>query len=236
MFDIHITDEVADYSKELTKRANFGQRGRFDGSPGQQLAGVAGENMIRKLLGVPLIEGAGFNGGIDIVINGKKVDVKTSQRKCPPQQHHKNNVVGSQVKYKSDTYLFLSLNGRTITVCGWIPKSMFLEKATFTPKGGLRYRDDGTSFPAGADLYDLPNIEIYNLDSIEEIKAIGLEWVKATHGTCNTCKHYGWVGLKKWCGAWQTEIDDDQWPTGCDQYLDAYAKRWVHTGGKTIEL
>lgn len=48
---------------------------------------------------------------------------------------------------------------------------------------------------------------------------------------CNTCKHYVWKKLIKWCRAWGAEIGD-LWEVGCDQYLDAYAKTGTYVDGK----
>jgi len=52
---------------------------------------------------------------------------------------------------------------------------------------------------------------------------------------CNTCKSYVWKGLTKWCNAWDAPIGD-LWEVGCEQYLDAYAKRWVHSSGKVVKI
>ena len=52
---------------------------------------------------------------------------------------------------------------------------------------------------------------------------------------CNTCVHYDWYGLAKWCRAWDAPIGD-LWPVGCDQYLDAYAKTGIYLNGKRHSL
>ena len=41
--------------------------------------------------------------------------------------------------------------------------------------------------------------------------------------SCNTCKHYIWKGLTKWCRTWDAPIGD-LWETGCDQYKNAHQK------------
>jgi hypothetical protein len=53
-----------------------------------------------------------------------------------------------------------------LTICGWIDKNDFIEKASFYNKGTVRTRSDNTSFQTKADLYELQNKELNDFSLI----------------------------------------------------------------------
>ncbi len=174
MFDIPVPDDVIAHARRLCSETNFGKRGMGDGSPEQQVVGLIGQTMICYLFGLarPAASG-GPDGGIDFTFAGLTVDVKTMGRACRPTLDYVNNFVGAQRKYQTDVLLFCSLNqiDSVLTVCGWIAKRDFFQRAAHYPAGAVRTRRDGTTFRAKADLYELPNHELNRPANVEELKA-----------------------------------------------------------------
>ncbi len=101
-----------------------------------------------------------FDGGVDLELGGKKFDVKCVIRTVDPKPHFANNLTAYQMKYDIDGYIFASYNRATgfFTICGWIPKQEFKEKAEYFPVGSQRTRDDGTLLKLNESAnYELPN-------------------------------------------------------------------------------
>ena len=172
MFDILVTDEQKYYAEEMVSRYNFGMRGYGDGNQKEQLTGIIGQTVLSDLLGVPRPTGAdGFDNGVDFIINGQKVDIKTMSRTVPVKPHYVHNFIGYQKNYNVGFYIFASYNTRTevLSFCGFVSKEEFLERARFYKKGDLRYRDDGTSFPTKAPLYEIQQSDLNPTNSLQEL-------------------------------------------------------------------
>jgi hypothetical protein len=170
MINISLKKNIIDYSKKLVQENNFGQRGRFDGNKNKQFVGVLAENVLRDYFGYELIKPKGFDDGWDIIYKNYKTDIKCMERIKDPKIHYVNNLLATQINYKSTAYIFTSLNTKlklpilySFTVCGWIDKETFKEKASFYKKGTLRTRDDGTSLLIEEDLYEIQNKDLYKL-------------------------------------------------------------------------
>lgn len=172
MFDIKVTNEQYNFAKDLVSNYNFGQRGYGDGNRREQLTGLIGQTVFADLLKTPRPDGStGFDNGTDFIINNKKVDIKTMSRKVSMKDHYVHNFIGYQRNYDVDYYIFASLNtaANILTVCGCIQKDRFRELASFYNKGDLRYRDDGTSFPAKAPLYEILQSDLVQVKTLEEL-------------------------------------------------------------------
>lgn len=171
MVTLKIHREQAEYTKYLVATTNFGQRGRFDGNKRNQFIGMLAEVVLGDALGFERPTGGGFDNGVDFVINNKKCDLKCMERKVPSKPHYVNNLVASQTNYDTTHYIFSSLNSKKweLEILGVIEKKD-LEKY-FIEKGTTRYRDDKTMFTIEEDMYEIPNSdlnEIYSLDDIEK--------------------------------------------------------------------
>lgn len=164
-FRVDIPDSVIDASIDCCNAGNMGNRG--DGSDGtkvQQMTGIIGQNMLNQALGKPLMKaGGGFDGGIDGELYGLTFDIKTMGRDVDPSLDFVNNLMQSQTKFNVDVYIFASLNKQTnkFTVCGWIPKHLFLERAVLFEKGKERKRRDGTTFQTKAGMYEIKNSDLF---------------------------------------------------------------------------
>ncbi|HQA59189.1 MAG TPA: hypothetical protein PK033_15115 [Acetivibrio sp.] len=163
MFDVTVSQEQLNYAKKLVDEYNFGQRGYGDGNKREQLTGVIGQTVFADLIGEKRPDGSiGFDGGIDFFINDKKVDIKTMTRKVPVKDFYVHNFIGYQKNYEVDYYVFASYNttNRVLTICGYIGKKEFFEKATYFPKGSKRTRSDGTFFTTFAPLYEIKQTDL----------------------------------------------------------------------------
>ncbi|TYP48147.1 hypothetical protein [Thermosediminibacter litoriperuensis] len=172
MIDCKVTGEQIKYAEDLVNRCNFGRRGRGDGNREQQFVGVLGQTVVADLLNLERPKGGeGFDGGYDVKINDKKVDIKTMGRTVPMQEHYVHNFVGYQVGYDVDYLIFCSFNktNNILTVCGYISKSDFLKKADFYEEGAIRTRDNGTNFKTKAPLYEICQKDLHPINRIEDI-------------------------------------------------------------------
>ena len=172
MFDIVVSNEQYEYAADMVEKYNFGQRGYGDGDKKKQLTGIIGQTVFADLAGLPRPDGStGFDGGRDFVINGRSVDIKTMSRTVPMRENFVHNFVAYQKNFAVDHYVFASLNTRSsvLTVCGYVSKHDFFERAAFFEKGSVRTRFDGTSFRTFAPLYEIEQSQLEKADSIGEL-------------------------------------------------------------------
>jgi len=173
MFKVDIKKEIIDHCKKQVEKYNFGQRGYADGTKDQQLTGIIGQTVVADLYDMPWVEGGeGFDEGKDLLVSGKVVDIKTMGRTTDVRDYYVNNFVGLQKDYKTDIYIFCSLNKTTneLTICGWVSKKELFERAQFFKKGTTRTRSDGSTFQTFTDLYEIANNALNNVDTVEELK------------------------------------------------------------------
>ena len=153
------------------------------------------------MFGLPLINGStGFDNGEDIKYNDLVIAVKTMGRNCDVRPDFVNNLFGLQKEYNTDIYVFTSTNKITnvLTVCGWVDKKQFLEKASIFPEGSTRYRSDGTKFKTYAELYEINNQDLFQVSSIDDLKK-QLDNYKSRKRTnpCEMCETKDNNGLRR---------------------------------------
>lgn len=175
MFDIIVSDEQYQYASQQVEEHSFGNRGIGDGNKKEQLTGIIGQTVVADILNQERPRGdRGFDGGFDFIINGKKFDIKTMTRKVPVKSHYVHNFIGYQMKYDVDGYIFASYNtsNSCLTVCGWVTKKEFDSRAKSYKEGEYRYRDDGTSFPTKAPLYEIKQSDLNVLNNKSDLLGI----------------------------------------------------------------
>ena len=173
MFKLQISKEIKHHCRNQLQNYDFGKRKEANGNMREQLTGILGQCVLMEQFNVGLIDGKdGFDDGLDIEFKGLRIDVKTMGRTCEPKLNYVNNFIGLQMGHNTDLFIFCSLNKKTceVTVCGWIPKSEFKKRANFYKKGTKRTRTDGTSFFTKADLYEIENSKLFDVNSVEELK------------------------------------------------------------------
>lgn len=165
MIHLNVPADVITVSREYMRYASLGNRGDgSDGSYDEQLIGVMGENLFRFAVGLPFMEYREWHdNGVDCEVHDIRLDVKTMGRTTEPQLHYANNLVAKQINFDVDGYVFMSINrqaGYSATVCGWLPKPTFMERAILHPKGSERMRGDGSSFQTKSDMYEIRNDQL----------------------------------------------------------------------------
>lgn len=173
MFKIKISNELITHCQDQVEKHNFGMRRIANGTQERQLTGIIGQSAIMELFGLGYVDGdAGFDNGVDIEYNHKKIDVKTMGRTTDVRPDYTNNFLKLQDCFNPDIYLFCSYNKNTqeLTVCGWISKDDFIEKRKFYPRGSIRTRTDGSSFRTFADLFEIDVVDLNDTTSFEDLK------------------------------------------------------------------
>jgi len=175
MLNLKLTDEVRNYANRQVSIKNFGVRSAgFNGNRIRQYTGIVGECMVHLAMGEDMPR---YDSGSlieDLKINNKKVDVKTMARNVDMRDFYVHNFVGYQKDRENDVLLFNSINKKTgnVQICGWLPKKIFLERASFFDKGSERKRTDGTSFITQAPLYEIENNKLIPINTVTELKNI----------------------------------------------------------------
>ena len=173
MFNIIAPEETLQYCREVITKNSLAQRGKADGSKAEQAIGLLGQTVICDAFSIERIKGdEGFDGGYDLVIAGKKVDVKTIGRTVDPKPEYVNNIMGLQKNYSVDAYIFCSYNKKArnrITVCGMISKERFFQEATHFRQGDKRKRSDGSAMTVKEGLYEIKNSALDQADSMDDL-------------------------------------------------------------------
>ena len=172
MFDIRVTEEQINYANQMVNEYNFGQRGYGDGNRQKQLTGIIGQTVVADFLKQERPVGdKGFDGGVDFIINGKTVDVKTMTRTKPVRDFFVHNFIGYQRNYDVDYYVFASFNIKSsvLTICGYVTKKEFFDRSEFYDTGSIRERSNGTKFTTFAPLYEIQQSNLNGVNSVEDL-------------------------------------------------------------------
>lgn len=163
-FSVLVPQSVVEISEHFVENNNLGMRkNNSNGTKEQQLVGVIGQNMMAMALNQPFMQpSTTHDGGVDFVLHGKKIDIKTMGRTVTPKLDYVNNLIACQTRFDVDGYVFSSLNtsNSKLTICGWLPKASFLFFAKFYEKGTIRQRTNNTSFELKADTYEIENEDL----------------------------------------------------------------------------
>ena len=173
MFIVKVEQSLIDYCTNQVSKYNFGKRNTANGNQDQQLTGIIGQSALMQLFGLGQVDGKhGFDNGVDILFNNKKIDVKTMGRTTNVKSYYTNNFLKLQDYFETEIYIFCSYHKtkKEVTICGWITKEHFVLKRRYYKKGSTRTRSNGTSFKTFADLYEIDNKDLNNINSIEELK------------------------------------------------------------------
>ena len=175
MIQVAIHDDDRRYAVEVLKTTNFGHRSRgFNGNYEKQYTGLIGELTLHRVLGLTKPKYTSGRLDSDILINNKKVDIKSMARNVYMQDHYVHNFVAYQKDMPSDILLFISINKKSgvVQICGWLEKEKFLENASFFDQGDKRERDDGTSFVLRAPLYEIEQNKLNKLNNVNDLNDI----------------------------------------------------------------
>ena len=175
MIQVPIHDDDRRYAVEVLKTTNFGHRSKgFNGNYEKQYTGLIGELTLHRVLGLKKPKYTSGRLDSDILINNKKIDIKSMARNVYMQDHYVHNFVAYQKDMPSDILLFISINKKSgvVQICGWLEKEKFLENASFFDQGDKRERDDGTSFVLRAPLYEIEQNKLNKLNNVNDLNDI----------------------------------------------------------------
>ena len=173
MFTVAVEHTLIEHCKTVLAKHNFGKRFTANGTKEQQLTGIIGQSVVMNFFDQGFVDGSsGFDEGVDLVFSNKTIDVKTMGRTTSVKPGYTNNFLKLQDYFKTDIYIFCSYNKKkqVLTVCGWISKDDFIKKRRFYPKGSIRTRFDKTTFTTFADLYEIDNTDLNNVNSVSDLK------------------------------------------------------------------
>ena len=148
MIEVQITKEMLheayDKASELGILNNSILKGKGN------FTGFLGEQVALKVLGGEWCNTYNY----DILLNGKRIDVKTKQTTVKPLPHYECSVAAFNTKQDCDEYAFVRVL-KDYTV-GWflgtMPKKEYFDRATFLRKGDT---DPSNGFTVRADCYNL---------------------------------------------------------------------------------
>lgn len=162
---------IEDYLKDH----NLGKRGFEDGTPSKQKVGLIGELLVSNyLLGsYPDLKKRPdvFDGGYDILYRGKKIDVKTMERKTYVRPNFVNNFYILQEGHNADIIIFCSYNfiANVLEICGWLPKNELSKRGIYYEAGTKRIRTDGSFFHFRQSNYEVENKDLDFIDTLKNI-------------------------------------------------------------------
>ena len=102
----------------------------------------------------------------DLLLNGKKIEVKTKRRTCKPYSNYDVSVVKTSMHQVPDIYAFVSIECneivqkspkiykgiKNIWLCGFVTSEYFKDNARFIQKGQI---DPSNGFKSHADMYNM---------------------------------------------------------------------------------
>lgn len=168
MITVQVPDIVLRQSALVCNYTNFGNRGVDDGTKQQQLHGIIAQNCMALAFGFPFVQRLEqWDGGFDFVIGDQKIDIKNVTRNYTPKPEYEALIVSEQLKYDVQIYMFTSYNQRKneLTVCGWLPKDIFLNRARIYKRGDVVERSDGSTFVCRLHTHQ---IYLYQLNKVTE--------------------------------------------------------------------
>jgi hypothetical protein len=173
MFTLKVSEQLLQHCKKQVEQFNFGARSTANGNKEQQLTGIIGQSALMELFNLGFVDGTtGFDNGIDLVYENLNIDIKTMGRNTDVRKTYTNNFLKLQDYFNTDIYIFCSYHKlkNELTICGWIDKKTFAQKRKYFHKGACRTRNDGTTFTTFADLFEIDNIDLFEIISIEDLK------------------------------------------------------------------
>lgn len=177
MFKIKARPDQIEYAKSLAGK--LGKRGRHDGTPEMQETGMLAETVVADCLGIdrPIANGQ-FDGGFDLEMFGKKIDVKARHgiTRAYLSPRFFINLNCSQKNYNSDIYLCTHRDKTTeeIWIGGLIDKKNLQQY--FVKKGTTRTRADGTTHTAFYDNFEIPFSDLITFDKWQQLGSLLVDW------------------------------------------------------------
>lgn len=174
MITVQVPELVLRESMRVCNQVNMGRRGFDDGTKTQQLHGVIAQNSMALAFGFPFVSISDtWDGGFDFKIGSEKIDVKNVSRVNEPKPNYEARVITDQLRYDVQIYLFTSYNYKAnkLTICGWLPKDLFLQRSRQYKRGDVIKQDNGASFVCRLNTHQIYYYKLNKLaDSLDQLK------------------------------------------------------------------
>ena len=155
------TSEQVRYARTLLEKG-MGNRGQNDGSYYERLFGTIAQIIVCDLFEQPRpTDLTKADSGHDLIIKGKKWDVKCRSIEVPNRPHFWNSILNEQIKYSTDGYIFVVYNTEvgSYEIVGYIEKEEFLKTGTFHNAG------DRINLKMSA--YEIQDQDLYPIKDLE---------------------------------------------------------------------
>jgi len=134
-----VNKDQLSYAKRLIETYNFDKERSRKTNDEMKVTGVVGEITICDALGLPRPVGYDRkgDGGCDLIIAGKRINIKTNRRARYPTSKDEGDIILYQKRQPVDYYLFCSLHKHQniSTLCGLCEKKYFWENGILREKG-----------------------------------------------------------------------------------------------------
>ncbi len=149
MVEVNITEEMINLAEDKVNEMGKLNNSILKGSG--SLAGFIGEQIFMNVLGGEWKNTYDY----DVIVEDKKIDVKTKQTTVEPKPYYECSVASYNTKQKCDTYAFVRVK-KDLSV-GWLlgvkNKDAYFKESNFMKKGDV---DPSNNFVVRADCYNLP--------------------------------------------------------------------------------
>lgn len=158
MIEVKITPELIGRAKKKTATVGVLQ-GSITGSA-SHVVGAIGELIVADLTGATEANTHDY----DLVLDGRRIDVKTKRCNTPPKTHYDCSVAAHGSKQDCDSYVFvrIKIDGTRAWVLGEIDKRDFYKNATHHRRGDV---DPDNGFVFKADCYNLAISELQDIET-----------------------------------------------------------------------
>ena len=169
---IHVPESLIYIVTNYLENHNLGNRGIEDGNRRKQEVGLIGELVVYHYLFGTYpdlkMKPDGYDGGYDFVYKGKRIDVKTMERRTYVQSNFVNNFYLLQKEFQAESIVFCSYHSldKVIEICGWINKNELDTRGIYYAAGSQRYRTDGSSFIFRQSNYEVKNLDLRDIISL----------------------------------------------------------------------
>ena len=165
---IKVPKELKEECWSYLQENNMGNRHSANGNKENQLIGLIGEILTKKIFNIEHKFESGFDGGYDFKHKNKTIDVKTMGRNVDMQDNFVHHLIAFQIKYDCQIYIFNSLNKikNELDICGWLTKEDIINKSEYFKKGTLRKRNNGTTFRLKTDGYFINNTMLNDIKEL----------------------------------------------------------------------
>jgi len=148
---LNVSQSQRRHAKWLVKNYNFDKIGSGISNEEMKITGVVSEITICDALGIPRPMGYDQKAdeGYDLIIAGKRINIKTNRRARYPTSKDWGDIIMYQKRQPADFYLFCSLHKyrSVLTLCGLCEKRYFWENGILIEKG-RELNIKGVRFPA----------------------------------------------------------------------------------------